>query len=143
MVALSRAIRLIEMSFILRSYNPGSRNYRFGLIPFRSPLLRESLLISFPWLLRCFSSPGVLDVPIFLTHRNETLLSLGFPIRKPSGQRLLASRRSLSQLIASFIGTRSRGIHFTLLSNLLYYLKKNFQKTNYFNQQLVKKIAIN
>ena len=32
---------------------------RFGLLPFRSPLLRESLLISFPGLLRWFTSPGV------------------------------------------------------------------------------------
>ena len=30
---------------------------RFGLLPVRSPLLRESRLISCRWLLRCFSSP--------------------------------------------------------------------------------------
>ena len=34
----------------------------FGLFPFRSPLLRESLLISFPLLLRCFSSQS--DLPL-------------------------------------------------------------------------------
>ena len=32
----------------LRPYNPGAHAPRFGLLPFRSPLLRESRLISFP-----------------------------------------------------------------------------------------------
>ena len=35
------------------------RMKRFGLLRFRSPLLTESLLISFPGLLRWFTSPGV------------------------------------------------------------------------------------
>ena len=35
---------------------PINKTMGFGLFPFRSPLLRESLLISFPLLLRCFSS---------------------------------------------------------------------------------------
>ena len=34
------------------------KQHRFGLIPFRSPLLRESLnCFLFLWVLRCFSSP--------------------------------------------------------------------------------------
>ena len=41
----------------LRPFNPALR--RFGLLPFRSPLLRESLLISFPALLRWFTSRGL------------------------------------------------------------------------------------
>ncbi len=32
----------------LWSHNPGDRSHRFGLFPFRSPLLRESQLLSFP-----------------------------------------------------------------------------------------------
>ena len=36
----------LQIMTITRSYNPGSR--RFGLLPFRSPLLREYRLISFP-----------------------------------------------------------------------------------------------
>ncbi len=31
-----------------RPYNPKEKSLRFGLFPFRSPLLRESRLISFP-----------------------------------------------------------------------------------------------
>lgn len=37
------------------SYNPGQQADRFGLIPFRSPLLGKSFL--FLGVLRCFSSP--------------------------------------------------------------------------------------
>ena len=38
----------------------------FGLFPVRSPLLRESLLISFPGLLRWFTSPGVTHASYFI-----------------------------------------------------------------------------
>ena len=31
-----------------RSHNPGDRSHRFGLFPFRSPLLGESSFLSFP-----------------------------------------------------------------------------------------------
>ena len=43
------------------------RPRRFGLLPFRSPLLRESLLVSFPGLLRWFTSSGVAP-PHYLVH---------------------------------------------------------------------------
>jgi hypothetical protein len=33
--------------------------HRFGLFPFRSPLLRESSFFLFLGVLRCFSSPGI------------------------------------------------------------------------------------
>ncbi len=80
--------------FMLGSYNPAIRRLRFGLIPVRSPLLRESRLISFPLLLRCFSSQSILDMPMNSAYR--TPYGVGFPIRKPSGQSLLAAHRSLS-----------------------------------------------
>ena len=41
----------------MRPYNPAYSG--LGCIPVRSPLLRESLLISFPGLLRWFTSPSV------------------------------------------------------------------------------------
>ena len=80
---------LIEMLFMLRSYNPVPRKVRFGLLPFRSPLLRESRLIYFPRLLRCFSSPSFLDMAMFLPYRTTTLLAVGSPIGKSPGQSLL------------------------------------------------------
>ena len=53
------------------------RYLQFGLFPFRSSLLRESQLISFPLLLRYFSSQCVL-----LLCREYGLPVLGSPIRK-------------------------------------------------------------
>jgi hypothetical protein len=41
------------------SCNPGSRSRRFGLVRFRSPLLTESLLISFPPGTEMFQFPGL------------------------------------------------------------------------------------
>ena len=41
----------------MRPYNPARSG--LGCVPVRSPLLRESLLISFPGLLRWFTSPSV------------------------------------------------------------------------------------
>ena len=42
------------------------RSKRFGLLPVRSPLLRESLLISVPALLRWFTSRSVTSVTYFI-----------------------------------------------------------------------------
>ena len=42
------------------------RSRRFGLLPVRSPLLGESLLISFPGLLRWFTSPSVAHAAYFI-----------------------------------------------------------------------------
>ena len=39
----------------------------------------------------------------------------GFPIRKSAGRSLFAAHRSLSQLVASFIGSWCQGIHLMLL----------------------------
>ena len=43
-----QAVRLARRVPIWRSYNPSRRTDWFGLVPVRSPLLRESRLISFP-----------------------------------------------------------------------------------------------
>ena len=50
----------------------------FGLFPFRSPLLRESLRFIFLWVLRCFTSPGLLHIPMYLVYNTQLKLS-GFP----------------------------------------------------------------
>ena len=71
----------------------------FGLFPFRSPLLRESHLITF--------SSGYLDVsvPRVCLFRVITLLMTGCPIRRCMGHRMLAPYHTFSQLTASFIGS--------------------------------------
>jgi|CZCB01.1.fsa_nt_gi hypothetical protein len=45
---------------------------------------------------------------VFMQQYQITLV--GFPIRKSTGQRLLAANRSLSQLATSFIGIWRQGI---------------------------------
>ena len=96
---------------------------KFRLLPFRSPLLRESPLyhkdigfIRFLFLqvLRCFTSLGLLPKP----HRVQSspiLLGEGFPIREPRDQRLLAPPPSVSPLATPFIACRSQAIHHKLL----------------------------
>ena len=62
---LSHTILLADclLSPLSRALQPRhSKLHRFGLLPFRSPLLREWSL--FLWVLRCFSSPGSLQLPM-------------------------------------------------------------------------------
>ena len=92
--------------------NPDARRPRFGLFPFRSPLLRKSIL--------SFSSFGYLDVSVPRVSLPYTMDScmdicplrqMGFPIRTSADQCLLATPRSFSQLTTSFIGVWCQGIH--------------------------------
>ena len=61
----------------MRPYNPGI--FRFGLLRVRSPLLAESLLISFPRLLRWFTSPGVAPPDYFIHPRGACIAACGLP----------------------------------------------------------------
>ena len=70
--------RLITPRVIpMRPYNPGL--LRFGLLRVRSPLLAESLLISFPGLLRWFTSPGIAPPRYFIRARGARLAACGLP----------------------------------------------------------------
>ena len=88
-----------------RSYNPGRcrRQPRFGLMRVRSPLLAQSLLLSFPPGTKMFQFPGfalgVSQVP--------ESLPAGFPIRTSAGHRAFAPHRGFSQLITSFFASES------------------------------------
>ena len=71
-----------------------------------------------------FFSSGYLDVSLPRGPSNQTMYSSdgdwalpqpGSPIRKSPDQSLFAAPRSLSQLIASFIGNQCHGIHPALL----------------------------
>ena len=66
----------------------------FRLFPFRSPLLREYSL--FLRVLRCFSSPGSLDRPMYSTCRDGVSPPPGCPIRIPLDQRLPAAPQGVS-----------------------------------------------
>src|SRR3990170_1516021 len=73
------------------------RSVRFGLLPFRSPLLRKSQLVSVPPPTQMFHFGGF---PLLTEHRPKPM---GSPIRASSDRRLRAPTRGLSQLAAPFI----------------------------------------
>ena len=82
------------------------RRPRFGLFPFRSPLLGESLLFSFPPTTGMFRFVGFAS-PVRVMPR---LRAAGCPIRTPTDQRPFAPPRGLSRPAASFIASGSQGI---------------------------------
>ena len=61
--------------------------------------------------LRCFSSPGCLRLAMCSPADTAALPAVGCPIRISPDRCLLAATRGLSQLAASFIGSRRQGIH--------------------------------
>ena len=64
---------------------------RFGLFPFRSPLLRESLLLSFPRGTEMFQFPRF-PLPALCVQTGVTPFQVpGFPIRTSTDQRFLGS----------------------------------------------------
>ena len=73
----------------------------FGLFRFRSPLLSESLLISFPGLLRWFSSPSVTSVPYFIQISDDGIASVGLPHSAIQGSQDMCSS---PWLIAAYHG---------------------------------------
>ena len=93
---------------------------RFGLIPFRSPLLGESRLISLPPGTEMFQFPG-----LALPCRSDGVLTPpGFPIRTPADQRMRAPPRIFSQLATSFFAGLRQGIPRALLHRLATLLPK-------------------
>ena len=98
---------------------------RFGLLPFRSPLLGESfayfLLLR---LLRCFNSPGFSPAPMCSGQDAAPLRAAGSPIRIPPDLCVLATPRSVSPLSASFLSRQCQGIRHTpcSASSLLQYV---------------------
>ena len=86
-----------------------------GSSAFARHYLRNHCYFLFLRVLRCFSSPGS---PLRLTQIPESL-PVGCPIRKSAGQWVFAPRRSLSQLVTSFIASESQGILHVPLSPFL------------------------
>ena len=85
---------------------------RFGLIPFRSPLLRESLLLSSPRGTEMFQFPRfplpALCVQTGVTPHDGRRVS---PFGHPRIEAWSAAPRGFSQPPTSFIGFRRQGIH--------------------------------
>jgi hypothetical protein len=85
---------------------------RFGLIPFRSPLLRESLLLSFPRVTEMFQFTQfplpALCIQTGVTPHDGCRVS---PFGHPRIYAWSAAPRGFSQPPTSFIGSRRQGIH--------------------------------
>ena len=54
-----QSVRLIVAFHIVVLQPRQDKSRRFGLFRFRSPLLTESILVLFLWILRCFTSPRI------------------------------------------------------------------------------------
>ena len=88
-----------------------------GLVRVRSPLLAESLLISFPPATEMFQFAGFASYGYVFTARYPK--GVGFPIRTFPDQSLLPTPQDFSQGATSFIASRCQGIHQIPLSRLL------------------------
>ena len=90
-------------------------NETTGLLRFRSPLLAESQLMSFPPGTEMFQFPGFASPRLWI--QPAISLRRGCPIRTSADQRSLASPRGFSQRATSFIASWRQGIHRTPLSH--------------------------
>ena len=93
--------RGLGCSRFARRYSGNGFAFRFHTTCFTRQLpgfvrenVKRKILFLFLWLLRCFTSPGALPLQL-LTKGNTVLTALGFPIRKSSDQRLLATSPKL------------------------------------------------
>lgn len=109
---------MVEYIVVLQ---PRRSTFGLGSIRFRSPLLTESISLSFPPLTEMFHFSGFrVSYPMYSGMNNRILLRLGYPIRTPPDHRLLAASRGFSQLAASFFAFWHQGIHRTPLLSSSY-----------------------
>ena len=91
---------------------PQPSNYlEFRLIPFRSPLLRESLLLSFPLVTKMFQFTRFALSSLVYSRSS----SRSFLIRVFSDQNLLPVPRNISSVATHFIASEHQGIRRKLL----------------------------
>jgi hypothetical protein len=93
----------------------GLTQKRFGLFRFRSPLLTESLTLSFPPGTEMFQFPGLARACLCIQQAVIPHNGMGCPIRRSTDHRVRASSRRLSQLTTSFFATWRQGIHRVLI----------------------------
>ena len=90
------------------SANAGAKSCR--LVPFRSPLLWESRLISVPMATEMFQFT-TFALPSLCIQPGVTLAGRVSPFRNLRIKAYLSAPRSLSQTVASFIACNRQGIH--------------------------------
>ena len=119
----------------------------FGLLPVRSPLLGESLLICFPELLRWFTSLSIAPVSYIFRYSGDALLHRITPFGNPgvNGYVLLTpAYRSLSRPSSpgSSIGIRHRPV-FAWPYHLFrsFTITGIFVRTTFSNQAVIQSLA--
>ena len=84
---------------------------RFGLFPFRSPLLGESRFLSSPAGTKMCQFPALAPAPYLFRRRYPGITLGGLPHSEIPGSQQTAAPRGLSQLATSFIASGRLGIH--------------------------------
>jgi hypothetical protein len=102
----SRGLQLASPRASAGPTTPVPQGDRFGLRPFRSPLLRASRLISLPLGTEMFQFPRFASVRRRMTGSRPP----GCPIRPSRDHRVCATPPSLSQLTAAFVASVCPGI---------------------------------
>ena len=91
-----------------------------GLLPFQSPLLRESLLLSFPPGTKMFQFSGFASYNYLFIIRYQQFVLVGSPIRISTDLCVLTAPRSVSPFVASFFAYQCQGILRALFLSLPY-----------------------
>src|ERR1051325_3209514 len=102
------AITRYGRPFQSRSANTGAKSR--WLVPFRSPLLRESRLISVPLVTEMFQFSRFAPRPLWIQER-VTLAGRVSPFGNLRIKAHLPAPRSLSQAVTSFFACHRQGIH--------------------------------
>ncbi len=107
---LSQCRSAASSAGFLQSSTPGCFASRFGLLRFRSPLLTESMFLSFPPATEMFQFAGFPSAGYVFTRGWPGGSRPGFPIQTPVDRGMLAPPHGFSQLAASFFGFQCQGI---------------------------------
>ncbi len=113
---------MVEYVVVLQ---PRRSTFGLGSIRFRSPLLTESISLSFPPLTEMFHFSGFrVSYPMYSGMNDRVLPRSGYPIRIPPDHRLLAASRGFRSLPrpSSPVGTKA----FTVRPYLLHHIAKVF-----------------
>ena len=95
MAGFSKPLLLVSTHPIFGSYNPKRQVFWFRLLPFRSPLLRESLLISFPRGNEMFQFPPFASPSLCIQEGILKVCLSGFPHSEISGSKVICTSPKL------------------------------------------------
>ena len=112
MERLSSTLRLGSAAFCPVPQPPSSRSQKgLGCFRFARRYSGNRYCFLFLRVLRWFTSPSLLPLPMYSVMNDFALPKSGSPIRKSPDQSLLTAPRGISQLATSFIASLRLGIH--------------------------------